>query len=98
MAQPVALITGGEGALASALHRECRAAGWTVHAPGRKEMDVTSPAAVREFMAGLTSLDLLINCAGIIRDSLLLSQTEADRDAVLDVCLRGAFLCSREAL
>lgn len=97
MSEPVALITGGEGTLATALHRECRAAGWTIHAPGRAEMDVTSSSAVREYMTGLNGLDLLINCAGITRDSLLLSQTEEDRDAVLDVCLRGAFLCSREA-
>src|SRR5262245_60119917 len=97
MSAPVVLITGGEGALASALCSEFTAAGWTVHAPGRNEMDVTSAAVVQEYFSGLTGLDLLINCAGLARDGLLLSQTEEDRDAVLDACLRGAFLCSRAA-
>jgi NAD(P)-dependent dehydrogenase (short-subunit alcohol dehydrogenase family) len=97
MQQPVALITGGEGALASALHRQLAAAAWTVHAPGRSELDVTSAASVQNYMTGLGGLDLLVNCAGITRDGLLLSQHEAERDAVLDVCLRGAFVCAREA-
>lgn len=98
MSRPVVLITGGEGALASALRDEFAAAGWTVQAPGRRAMDVTSAPAVQQYFTGLSGLDLLVNCAGIVRDGLLLSQTEADRDAVLDVCLRGAFLCSREAV
>ncbi len=95
--QPVALITGGSGALATALHGELIEAGWQVLAPLRSELDVTSPEQLKRFYLGLTRLDLLINNAGIRRDALLLRQSEADRDAVLDVCLRGAFLCSRAA-
>jgi len=95
--QPVALITGGSGALATALHGELIEAGWQVLTPLRSELDVTSPEQVERFYSGLTRLDLLINNAGIRRDALLLHQPEADRDAVLDVCLRGAFLCSRAA-
>jgi len=97
MPQPVALITGGEGTLASALHSELDRAGWTVHVPGHSLLDVSSSTAVKDYFAGLTRLDLLINCAGVTRDGLLIHQTGEDRDTVLDVCLRGAFLCSREA-
>lgn len=95
--QPVALITGGGGGLASVLRQELEAAGWHVLTPLRLELDVASPEQVERYFSGLIRLDLLINNAGIRRDALLAHQLEADRDAVLDVCLRGAFLCSRGA-
>lgn len=44
------------------------------------------------------TIDILINNAGITRDKLLLRMTPEDFDAVLDVNLRGAFLCSRYAM
>lgn len=97
MSQPVALITGGNGTLALALRDELLHAGWHVHSPGRDELDVTSATRVRNFFASLSRLDLLINNAAITHDALLISQPHADRDAVLDVCLRGAFLCARAA-
>ena len=40
-------------------------------------------------------VDILINNAGITRDGLLLRMSEEDWDAVLDVNLKGAFLCTR---
>lgn len=43
-------------------------------------------------------LDILVNNAGITRDGLLLRMKEEDWDAVMDVNLKGAFLCSREAV
>ncbi len=95
--QPVVLITGGGGDLAAALCHEFAAAGWSVLTPLRPELDVTSPEQVEHFFSRLIRLDLLINNAGIRRDALVVHQPEADRDAVLDVCLRGAFLCSRAA-
>lgn len=95
--QPVVLITGGGGDVASALGDEFDASGWQVLAPLRSELDVTSPEQVERFFSRLIRLDFLINNAGIRRDALLIHQPEADRDAVLDVCLRGAFLCSRAA-
>lgn len=97
MPQPVALITGGNGTLARALRDELLHAGWLVHSPGRDALDVTSPAHVQSFFASLPRLDLLVNNAAITRDAPLISQPDADRDAVLDVCLRGAFLCARAA-
>ena len=42
-------------------------------------------------------IDILVNNAGITRDGLLLRMKEADWDAVLDVNLKGAFLCTRAA-
>jgi NAD(P)-dependent dehydrogenase (short-subunit alcohol dehydrogenase family) len=94
---PVALITGGSGALATALASLLRENGWTVHAPGRCEMEVTSASAVQDYFSRIPRLDLLVNNAAIRRDALHLQQSPADVSAVLDTCLRGAFLCSREA-
>jgi 3-oxoacyl-[acyl-carrier protein] reductase len=43
-------------------------------------------------------LDVLINNAGITKDSLLIRMKPEDWDAVLSVNLKGAFLCSKEAV
>ena len=40
-------------------------------------------------------VDILVNNAGITRDALLLRMKDEDWDAVLDVNLKGAFLCTR---
>lgn len=42
-------------------------------------------------------LDILVNNAGIIRDMLLLSMELPDWDRVLDLNLKGAFLCTKFA-
>ena len=43
------------------------------------------------------SIDILVNNAGITRDALLLRMKDEDWDAVLNVSLKGAFLCTRAA-
>jgi len=42
-------------------------------------------------------IDILVNNAGITRDGLLLRMKDEDWDAVLNVNLKGAFLCTRAA-
>lgn len=42
-------------------------------------------------------LEILVNNAGITRDGLLLRMKDEDWDAVLNVNLKGAFLCTRAA-
>lgn len=44
------------------------------------------------------SIEILVNNAGITRDSLLIRMKDEDWDSVLNVNLKGAFLCSREAV
>ncbi|MRR53068.1 MAG: 3-oxoacyl-[acyl-carrier-protein] reductase [Deltaproteobacteria bacterium] len=44
------------------------------------------------------SLDILVNNAGITRDGLLMRMKDEDWDSVLDVNLKGTFLCTREAI
>lgn len=41
-------------------------------------------------------LDIVVNNAGVIRDNLLYKMTEEDWDTVIDIHLKGTFLCSRE--
>lgn len=49
--------------------------------------------AVHEFQA----VDLLVTCAGIIRDNLVHKMTVADWDQVIDIHLRGTFLSAQAA-
>lgn len=43
------------------------------------------------------SVDILVNNAGVTRDNLMMRMTEEDFDTVLDVNLKGAFLCMKAA-
>lgn len=42
-------------------------------------------------------LDILVNNAGVTRDNLLFKMTDDDWETVMNVHLKGAFLCSRAA-
>ena len=54
-------------------------------------------AMVKEVISTFGSLQILVNNAGITRDNLALSISEADFDAVLDTNLKGAFHCCKAA-
>jgi 3-oxoacyl-[acyl-carrier protein] reductase len=43
-------------------------------------------------------LDILVNNAGITKDNLLMRMSEEDWDAVLNINLKGAFLCTKAAI
>ena len=61
--------------------------------------NVTRPADVEQMVQSAKEafgrIDILVNNAGITRDALLLRMKDEDWDAVLDVNLKGAFLCTR---
>jgi 3-oxoacyl-[acyl-carrier protein] reductase len=65
------------------------------------QADISDPDAVRALFEHLRKkynrLDVLVNNAGIIKDNLLLSTEVSDWDKVLDINLKGAFLCTRYA-
>ncbi len=61
-----------------------------------KQDEVAS--AFKTFTDELGSLDVLVNNAGITRDAVLLRMKEEDWDSVLSINLKGAFLCSKEAV
>ncbi|WP_374118778.1 3-oxoacyl-ACP reductase FabG [Allokutzneria sp. A3M-2-11 16] len=54
-------------------------------------------AAVDRVVAELGGLHILVNNAGVIRDNMLFKMTDDDWDTVMNVHLRGAFLCSQAA-
>ncbi|MDK2810094.1 MAG: 3-oxoacyl-[acyl-carrier protein] reductase [Petroclostridium sp.] len=59
--------------------------------------DVRNPqdveAVVRQAVEKFGSVDILINNAGITRDTLIMKMSEKDWDDVLDINLKGAFNC-----
>jgi 3-oxoacyl-[acyl-carrier protein] reductase len=63
--------------------------------------DVTQRDQVEGMVARAVSelgrLDVLVCCAGIIRDNLLFKMTDDDWDSVIDTHLKGTFLCARAA-
>ena len=85
------------------------AAGWHHRTPDaapsdvlRVPLDVTQAAQAESSVATILErwgrLDLLINNAGLARDHVLPRMMEPDWQQVLDVNLKGAFLCSRAVL
>lgn len=63
--------------------------------------NVTDSAMVQDAMAQTANrfgrLDILVNNAGVVRDNLLFKMSEDEWETVIDVHLKGAFLCSRAA-
>jgi len=63
--------------------------------------DVTDEAQVDAMVARVISelggLDILVNNAGVTRDNLLFKMSVSDWDTVMNVHLRGTFLCTRAA-
>jgi len=61
-----------------------------------KAGDVT--AAFADIIKEFGRIDVVINNAGITKDGLLLRMKEEDWDAVININLKGVFLCSKEAV
>lgn len=61
-----------------------------------KSDEVTS--AFDKLIKEFGRLDILVNNAGVTKDALVLRMKEEDWDFVLNVNLKGVFLCSKEAI
>ena len=62
---------------------------------GNVSQEEHAQAAVKQTFEHWGRLDILVNNAGINRDRLLLRMASDDWDEVLDVNLKGAFLCTK---
>ncbi len=51
--------------------------------------------AIGEVEAAFGRIDVLVNNAGITKDGLMMRMSEEDWDAVLDINLKGTFLCTK---
>ena len=90
--------TGGDQRAADAVADEIRAAGGTAVA---NYDSVATPEGARGIIQSAVDafgqLDVLINNAGILRDKTLLKMELPMWDAVIDVHLKGTFLCTQLA-
>jgi len=107
----VVIVTGGAAGIGSATADAFRAEGaevvvWDV--VGAPRVDVTSresvEKAVQSVLAQHGRIDVLVNNAGILRDALLVkakdgeiisTMDDATFDAVINVNLKGVFVCTR---
>ena len=62
---------------------------------GNVSEEASAEAAVKQLISKCGQIDILVNNAGINRDRLLMRMKIEDWDEVLDVNLRGTFLCSK---
>jgi 3-oxoacyl-[acyl-carrier protein] reductase len=80
--------------------------GKEIESLGRKIIAIKADAAksedansvVEKTIAAFGKIDILVNYAGITRDTLLMRMSEDDWDAVLDTNLKGVFLLTKAAI
>ena len=65
---------------------------------GDVSQETFAEAAVKQVVDKWSRIDILVNNAGINRDRLLIRMSPQDWDQVLNVNLRGAFLCTKYAM
>lgn len=65
------------------------------------KIDVSNATEVQQVFDSISkekkSVDILVNNAGITRDGLMVRMKESDWDLVLNINLKGSFLCSQQA-
>jgi 3-oxoacyl-[acyl-carrier protein] reductase len=92
----VADLNAGEAAVTA---RELKEFGVNSIAIG---LDVSSAdevsTAFATYKKEFSGLDILVNNAGITKDALILRMKDSDWDSVVNINLKGTFLCSREAV
>jgi len=114
----IALVTGADGAIGSAVVSALRAAGARVVAadatgtvspeavttdPGHTaRLDVRDAAAIRALIDAIDSsvgpIDTLVNVAGVVSYGSAEALPEAEWDRVIDINLKGTFLCSQAVI
>lgn len=65
---------------------------------GDVSQEENAGAVIKNLVEHFGNIDILVNNAGINKDQLLVRMKAEDFDSVMDVNLRGAFLCTRHAM
>jgi 3-oxoacyl-[acyl-carrier protein] reductase len=91
-------VTGTAHGIGAAIEKALRDDGATVHGVDKAQADLTSPAAVAEFFAGIGGVDILVNNAGGVVGQVgrpLEEVSDRDWHAVVDANLTSTFLCTQ---
>ncbi len=93
----VAILYAGNEAAAQATVETAQKNG---HSMTAVQCDVADSAATKTVIDALLKewgqIDILVNCAGITRDGLVMRMKDEDFDAVISTNLKGAFLMTRQ--
>jgi 3-oxoacyl-[acyl-carrier protein] reductase len=81
-------------AAAKLTQQGCQAAGFVVNVTDGEQV----ASALADVIKTFGQIDILVNNAGITKDNIILKMREEEWDAVLNVNLKGAFLCTQKAL
>ena len=92
----VAINYAGNEARAQAVVEEIEKMGvksFKIQADVSQEADVK--AMIKEVIKQFSTLDILVNNAGVTKDNLLMRMKEEEFDQVIDINLKGVFLCTK---
>ncbi|RLC47715.1 MAG: 3-oxoacyl-ACP reductase [Candidatus Cloacimonadota bacterium] len=73
-------------------HEKIKIKAYKVDITDESKLDIV----VNDIKTQLPSIDILVNNAGVTRDALLLRMSEQDWDDVMNVNLKGTFLCTKK--
>jgi 3-oxoacyl-[acyl-carrier protein] reductase len=98
LAGRVAVVTGTANGIGAGIADALGSEGAKIHRVDKDTVDLTAPAAVREFFAAVGGVDILVNNAGGVCQQTghpLEEVGDDDWHAVVDANLTTAFLCTR---
>ena len=89
------IVTGASGGIGSAIASGLESAGASILRVDLPEFDVTKNSDLDTLVSQLSSIDGLVNCAGITRVNNLFEYTEEDWDATYRVNLKAPYELSK---